>query len=246
MPQNAVQRRGCAVLRRGSAANLVLKCRSCRFSGSIRWGDGAVLFINAIGAVSDEAPSQAQSGRVYKVVLRALAKTRPQITHSQRRAQRRLMCARSPENVDRIACPRDRVFGRRKWRLDNRRDRRGLGPSQSCSQGATSARPWVRRPIRWRKTGSKDELPLPTDSSTPHKPTPRSAKKALPKTHAQARRNRRAQTASRAAYSGPANSSRGSGCSPLEPPITRPAAKSSIGSAAGSHGKGRTVRFPNN
>ena len=34
--QNAFQRRGCAVPRRGCAAGLVSTCRSCRFSGSIR------------------------------------------------------------------------------------------------------------------------------------------------------------------------------------------------------------------
>jgi hypothetical protein len=46
MAQNAVQRRGCAVLRRVSAANPVLKCRSCGFSRSIRLGYGAALFLN--------------------------------------------------------------------------------------------------------------------------------------------------------------------------------------------------------
>ena len=49
--QNAVQRRGCAVLRRGCAADLVSTCRLCRLSGSIRWGDGAVLLFN-IGSES--------------------------------------------------------------------------------------------------------------------------------------------------------------------------------------------------
>ena len=43
--QNATLRRGCAVLRRVCAANLFSTCRSCRFSGSIRWGDGAVLLL---------------------------------------------------------------------------------------------------------------------------------------------------------------------------------------------------------
>jgi hypothetical protein len=44
--QNAVQRRGCAVLRRVSAVDLVSTCRLYRFSGSIRSGDGAVLLFD--------------------------------------------------------------------------------------------------------------------------------------------------------------------------------------------------------
>ena len=65
--QNAVQRRGCAVLRRGCAAGPVSTCRSCRFSGSIRWGDGVVLLFS-IG--SDEQAVGKPCGQRGDVVIR--------------------------------------------------------------------------------------------------------------------------------------------------------------------------------
>jgi hypothetical protein len=55
MAQNAVQRRGCAVLRRVSAADLVSTRRSCRFSGSIRsdGSTGALTNLTISGRLSD-------------------------------------------------------------------------------------------------------------------------------------------------------------------------------------------------